>query len=243
DEGDTVAVRVLDTEAAQEQAMWAGVRRLLLLSVPSPVSFVQRHLSNQSKLVLTQNPDGSVADLLDDCTRAVADAIIADADGPPWDGAGFAALRERLRTQLIEDVFDTVADVEKVLTVLHRVAQALRSTTSLALTPSLVDAKAHVAALVPPGFVTATGRRRLPDLLRYLRGVQRRLQKLPTSPQRDRMNIDTVERVTDAYRKAGVDSIEIRWMIEELRVSLFAQELGTAYPVSEKRVLKAIAAL
>ncbi|HEU0040754.1 MAG TPA: DUF3418 domain-containing protein, partial [Jiangellaceae bacterium] len=243
DEGDTVALRVLDTEAAQEQAMWAGTRRLLLLSAPSPVSFVQRHLSNQSKLLLTQNPDGSVADLLEDCTRAVADAIIAAAGGPPWDEAGFAALRERFRAQLIEDVFDTVADVEKVLTVLHRVEQALRSTTSLALTASLVEAKAHIAALVPPGFVTVIGRGRLPDLLRYLRGVERRLQKLPTSPQRDRANMDAIERVDEAYRQTGVDSTDIRWMIEELRVSLFAQELGTAYPVSEKRVLKAIAAL
>ena len=239
DEGDSAGVRVFDTEAEQDAAMWAGVRRLLLLAVPSPVAFVQRHLTNQSKLVLSQNPDGSVADLVEDCTVCAADALIAAAGGPPWDEDGFQRLHDVVRAELIETVFSVVTEVEKVLTIAHRVATSLRGTSSLALAPSLVDAKAHLAALVGPGFVTATGRARLGDLARYVRAIERRLEKLPTSPQRDRTNMATVERVQQAYREARVGG-DIRWMIEELRVSLFAQELGTAYPVSEKRILRAI---
>ncbi|TDE11891.1 ATP-dependent RNA helicase HrpA [Jiangella asiatica] len=253
DDGESVALKVLDTEDEQDRAMWAGNRRLLLLSVPSPVPFVQRHLDNRSKLVLSQNPDGSVAALLDDVTAAAADALIADAGGPARDAAAFARLRERVRTDLIETVFGMVTEVEKVLEVSHRVAAALKSTTSLALTPSLVDARAHLAALMSPGFVTATGRRRLPDLLRYLRAIERRLEKLPTSPQRDRQHLATVQRVVDEY-EALLDALPpghrptaeheaVRWMIEELRVSLFAQELGTTQPVSEKRILRAIDAI
>ncbi|TDC45964.1 ATP-dependent RNA helicase HrpA, partial [Jiangella ureilytica] len=202
DEGASVALRVLPTESDQARAMWTGNRRLLLLAVPSPTAFVQRHLANRSKLVLSQNPDGSVAALLDDVAAASVDWLVAEAGGPAWDEAGFAALRERVRTDLIETVFEVVADVEKVLEVSHRVTSALKSTTSLALTASLVDARDHHARLMAPGFVTATGRNRLPDLLRYLRAIERRLEKLPTSPQRDHQNMDTVRRLTDEYEAA-----------------------------------------
>ncbi|RIQ11590.1 ATP-dependent RNA helicase HrpA [Jiangella rhizosphaerae] len=253
DEGGSVALRVLPTPADQARAMWTGNRRLLLLSVPSPTAFVQRHLTNRSKLMLSQNPDGSVADLLDDVAAASVDWLVAGAGGPAWDEAAFAALRERVRSDLIETVFEVVADVEKVLEVSHRVAAALKSTTSLALTPSLVDARDHLARLMPAGFVTSTGRKRLPDLLRYLRAIERRLEKLPVSPQRDRQHMDTIRRVTDEYEAAlaalppghgpTAGHEAVRWLIEELRVSLFAQELGTAQPVSEKRLLKAIDAL
>ncbi|SDU83253.1 ATP-dependent RNA helicase HrpA [Jiangella alkaliphila] len=253
DEGTTVALRVLPTPSDQARAMWTGNRRLLLLGVPSPTSFVQRHLANRSKLVLSQNPDGSVADLLDDVAAASVDWLVAQAGGPAWDEAAFAALRERVRSDLIETVFEVVGDVEKVLEVSHRVSTALKSTTSLALTASLVDARDHLARLLPRGFVTSTGRKRLPDLLRYLRAIERRLEKLPTSPQRDRQNMDTVRRITDEYEAAlaalapghGPTAAHdaVRWLIEELRVSLFAQELGTAQAVSEKRLLKAIDAL
>lgn len=253
DEGATVALKVLPTPADQARAMRTGNRRLLLLAVPSPTSFVQRHLTNRSKLVLSQNPDGSVAALLDDVAAASVDWLVGEAGGPAWDGAAFEALRSRVRQDLIETVFEVVADVEKVLDVAHRVTAALKSTTSLALTASLVDARDHLARLMPPGFVTSTGRARLPDLLRYLKAIERRLEKLPTSPQRDHQHMETVRRVTDEYEAALAalppghgptpEHDAVRRMIEELRVSLFAQELGTAQPVSEKRLLKAIDAL
>ncbi|SDS27283.1 ATP-dependent RNA helicase HrpA [Jiangella sp. DSM 45060] len=253
DEGATVALKVLPTPADQARAMRTGNRRLLLLAVPSPTSFVQRHLTNRSKLVLSQNPDGSVAALLDDVAAASVDWLVGEAGGPAWDEAAFEALRSRVRQDLIETVFEMVADVEKVLDVAHRVTAALKSTTSLALTASLVDARDHLARLMPPGFVTSTGRARLPDLLRYLKAIERRLEKLPTSPQRDHQHMETVRRVTDEYEAALAalppghgptpEHDAVRRMIEELRVSLFAQELGTAQPVSEKRLLKAIDAL
>ncbi len=250
DDGESVAVRVLGTEADQEAAMWGGTRRLLLLSVPSPVAFVQRHLTNESKLVLSRNPDGSVADLLNDCVDCAVDGFIARTGGPAWDEHGFAALREKVRGSLIEDMFEVAADVERALATSHRVETALKTTTSLALTPSLVEAKAHLAQLIRPGFVTANGRHRLGDLVRYLRALELRIEKLPNSPQRDRTHMATVQRVTDAYaetlaalpagRAPTPAHDEVRWMIEELRVSLFAQELGTAAPVSEKRIMRAI---
>src|SRR5699024_6993865 len=124
-----------------------------LLSVPSPSPFVQRHLTNETALVLSQNPDGSVAALLDDIAAAGVDALVDAAGGPAWDEARFARLRETVRADLIDSVFAMVGDVEKILVVAHRIMAALKGTTSLALASSLVDARSHLAALTPQGFV------------------------------------------------------------------------------------------
>lgn len=107
--------------------------------------------------------------------------------------------------------------------------------------------------LVGEGFVTRTGLARLDDLHRYLRGVEYRLNKLPENPRRDQVNMSKVEQMRQAVAKlrgslppgraADPDVAELRWMLEEYRVSLFAQELRTAYPVSDKRILKAVEAV
>jgi ATP-dependent helicase HrpA len=246
DEGDTVAIRTFGTEAEQRRAMWAGTRRLLLLNVPSPVKLVNARLTNQAKLALSHNPHGNAAALLDDCVACAADKLIAEAGGPAWDEAGFTALRDKVRAELHDATLDTVGRVERILAVAHRLEMRLKGTKSLALVPSLTDVRAHLSGLVFPGFVTATGWRRLPDVLRYLRAVEHRLDKLPDNPNRDRQLMTQIEGVQQAHqrlleRRPPVEGTErIRWMIEELRVSLFAQQLGTPYPISEKRIHKAL---
>ncbi|NYI08330.1 ATP-dependent helicase HrpA [Allostreptomyces psammosilenae] len=250
DEGDSVAVRSFATEAEQREAMWRGTRRLLLLNCASPLKYVQDRLSNRDKLALGRSPHGSVAALLDDCVSAAVDRLMADAGGPAWDAEGFRALYDRVRADLADVVLDTVVKTHRILAAWHVVEQQLRSVRSPALLPSLADARAQVAELVFPGFVTATGWRRLPDVLRYLRGVERRLVKLPESPGRDLERTREVAQVREEYqrlleslppaRREEPEVREIRWMIEELRVSFFAQGLGTAYPVSEKRIRRAM---
>jgi ATP-dependent helicase HrpA len=143
--------------------------------------------------------------------------------------------------------------VEQVLTTARAVEQRLKATSSLALVPALTDIRTQLRELIYPGFVTATGWRRLPDLLRYVRGIERRLDKLPTTHNRDRQLMEQVHRLREEYddmvarlparRRDDEDVRQIRWMLEELRVSYFAQSLGTAYPVSDKRILRAIDAL
>ncbi|PLW74249.1 ATP-dependent RNA helicase HrpA [Streptomyces sp. SCUT-3] len=250
DEGSSVAVRLFDTEAEQRAAMWAGTRRLILLGAPSPAKFVQSKLDNRSKLTLGHNPHGSVQALLDDCVSAAADRLMAAAGGPAWDEPGFTALSGRVRAGLPDATAETVAVVLEVLKAAHAVEDRLRSTNSPVLLPALADLREQLAALIPPGFVTATGRRRLPSLVRYLVAMDRRLQKLPGDPARDRARMEKVHAMQDAHREL-LDRLpkgrpvpeevrEIRWMVEELRVSYFAHALGTPQPVSDKRILKAI---
>ncbi|TNY37659.1 ATP-dependent RNA helicase HrpA [Thermomonospora catenispora] len=251
DEGDSVAVRLYETPAEQRQAMWRGTRRLLLLNSPSPVKLVHDGLSGQARLVLSRNPHGSVAALFDDCVTAAADRLMADAGGPAWDEEGFAKLHDHVRAELVDATAAVVGQVERILRVAHEVDRRLRGAAGLALVPSLTDLRAQLDELIAPGFVAATGCARLPDLLRYLRAMEARLDKLPENPVRDRQLMQQVHRIREEYddllrrlppaRRDEEAVRQIRWMIEELRVSLFAQRLGTRYPVSDKRIRKAIA--
>ncbi|MFJ9417073.1 ATP-dependent RNA helicase HrpA [Streptomyces sp. NPDC101227] len=251
DEGSSVAVRLFDTEAEQLEAMWAGTRRLILLNVPSnPAKFAQGKLSNQQKLALSRNPHGSIGALFEDCVTAAADRLIAARGGPAWDEESFRKLFDAVRADLVDATLKTIQQVQEVLAAWQACERRLKDTTFPSLLPSLTDIKEQLAALIRPGFVTAHGAKRLPDLMRYLVAADRRLQQLPTNAERDRTRMAKVKEMQDEYawlleqfpkgRPVPAAAREIRWMIEELRVSYFAHALGTAYPVSDKRIVKAV---
>jgi ATP-dependent helicase HrpA len=242
DEGGSVGIRLFDTAAEQTAAMWSGTRRLLLLGLNSPVRQVVGRLSNHAKLALGRNPYRSVPDLLDDCVAAAVDKLMADAGGPVWDGEAFAKLRERVRADLIGTAVDTVGKVVPILGLAYTVGQRLLSVPE----PTLSDVRAQLDGLVYRGFVTATGWWRLPEIPRYLRAVERRLDRLPSAAARDRDLMDQIHQVQQEYVRLrsqvpmSGELIQIRWMIEELRVSLFAQQLGTPYPISATRIYRAL---
>ncbi|AJZ82099.1 MULTISPECIES: ATP-dependent RNA helicase HrpA [Streptomyces] len=251
DEGASVAVRLFDTEAEQQEAMWRGTRRLILLQLPSsPAKFVQGKLSNQAKLALSSSPHGGVQALFEDCVAAAADRLIAARGGPAWDEESFRKLFEAVRSDITDATLDTVRKVQEVLAAWQSCERRLKDTRSPVLLPSLTDIREQLSELITPGFVTAHGVRRLPDLMRYLVAVDRRLQQLPGNADRDRARMAKVREMRDEYawlleqfppgRPVPQEALEIRWMIEELRVSYFAHALGTAYPVSDKRIVKAI---
>ncbi|MFD3937050.1 ATP-dependent RNA helicase HrpA [Streptomyces sp. NPDC058611] len=251
DEGGSVSVRLFDTEAEQQQAMWLGTRRLILLNIPvNPAKFASDHLTNQQKLALSRNPHGSIQALFDDCATAATDRLIADHGGPAWDEAAFRKLYEAVRADLVDTTVRTVGQVQQVLAAWQACERRLKATSSLTLVANLQDVKTQLAALVPAGFVTLTGLRRLGDLMRYLVAVDRRLQQMPTGVQRDTTRMQKVHEMQDEYawlleqlpkgRPVPAAVTDIRWMIEELRVSYFAHALGTAYPVSDKRIVKAV---
>ncbi|MFJ6197784.1 ATP-dependent RNA helicase HrpA [Micromonospora sp. NPDC092111] len=250
DEGTTVGVRVFDSEAEQAAAHWAGTRRLLRLTVPSPAKFLQGRLSNEAKLALSRNPHGGVLPLIEDVAGAAIDKLVADAGGPAWDAEGFAALRERVRADLVDTVVEVMGRVRQVLAVAYAVEQRLGATRNLAVVAALADLRHQLTGLVHKGFVTEAGYARLPDLLRYLTAIERRLDRLAGNPQRDKQQQDRVTAVQKEYqdllaalppaKRQSAAVRQIRWMIEELRVNVFAQALGTPYPVSEQRIYRAM---
>jgi ATP-dependent helicase HrpA len=251
DEGATVGVRVLDSRRAADLATWQGTRRLLLLAVPSPLVPVVKRLDNPTKLALGHNPHGSVPALLDDCVSAALDDIVAACGGPPREGEGFARLRDTVRGELQDVLFDVVRAVAALLTSARNVQNRVSAGTTPLLLPAMVDIRAQLSGLVYPGFVTTTGRARLVDVQRYLRAIERRLDALVSRPDRDRTLMNQVHAVVQEYdqwraslppaRRDDAAVTDVRWMFEELRVSLFAQTVGTPAPVSDKRIRRAMA--
>ena len=250
DTGDAVDVRLFETRAQADAAMLRGTRRLLLIQVPSGARAVASRLPVSAKLAMSRHPYPSTDALLEDCAAAAADQVILEAGGPAWDEAGFARLLEAARSALAARTADVVALVARALGEAHQVEASLAATPSPPVRAAFTDLRAQLTSLVYPGFVAETGARRLPDLVRYLRGMSRRLEKMPEALGRDAERMAAVERVSEDYqqtvadlppgRRDDPDVREVRWMIEELRISLFAQTLGTSGPVSERRIEKAL---
>jgi ATP-dependent helicase HrpA len=252
DTGTDVTLRIEATPDAAATATRGGLRRLVLLSSPSPASYVLEHLTANEKLALAASPYQNAKALIEDARVAVADAVIARTapGGIVRDRAGFERVRDAFSAAVTDELFAAVSLVSRILTAAREVERELKRQNSLTLLGALNDVRGQLDGLVHPGFVARTGLPRLAHLPRYLRGALERVRTLPDNPGRDRQRMTEYERVAAAFTEAGgvippaPDSpdrfVHARWLLEEFRVSLFAQQLGTAEPVSPQRILKAL---
>ncbi len=250
DEKDSVAIRLFDSQHEQQKAMWRGQRRLLLLNIPSPIKYLHEKLPNKAKLGLYFNPYGKVLDLIDDCIACGVDKLIDEHGGPTWQEAGYNKLHDKVRAELNDTVVDIAKKVEQILTAVFNINKRLKGRVDMSMALALSDVKVQLGGLVYKGFVTQNGWKRLSDTLRYLTAMERRLEKMPIDPHSDRARMLKIEKIQQAWstwynklpavRREDEDVKDVRWMIEELRVSYFAQQLGTPYPVSEKRIQQAM---
>ena len=244
----TVDLRILTRQDEQRSAQRHGVIALLERTLPSVHRYVVDHLSQRERLVFTQNPHGSVDALIRDCTVAAIDRLVPE--DPPFTKAEFDALTTHVRAELIDTVFAVTALVTETLAEASTLRKRLKKPGSLAAVPAFKDMAEQIDRLIYPGFVADTGWHALQHLPRYVKAVNLRLDKLSGHIQRDSVNMVLVQDIEQDYRgaRAAVPSTSpvpealtrVRWDLEELRVSLFAQELGTARTVSEKRVRKAL---
>lgn len=252
DDGTAVSLRIEATPEAAARATRAGIRRLVLRAVPSPVSYVLDHLTANEKLALAASPYPSAKALVEDARVAVADAVIARTTphGVVRDRAGFEALRDAFSAAVTDELFAATSLVARILLSLREIERAMKRQNSLTLLGALGDIRAQLEGLIHPGFVSRTGTARLAHLPRYLAAVAERLTQLADQPGRDRQRLTEYERSAAAYAEAGgtipsadtapASLVHARWLLEEYRVSLFAQRLGTAEPVSAQRILKTL---
>jgi ATP-dependent helicase HrpA len=252
DDGSSVSLRLETTPEDAARLTGAGVRRLVLLAVASPASYVLEHLTSTEKLALAASPYPSAKALIEDARVAVADAVLQREapGGSVRSGAAFEHVRDALSAVVVDDTFAAVSLAVRVLTGAREVERALKGQTSMALLGALGDVRGQLSGLVFPGFISATGLPRLAHVPRYLAGALERVQTLPDNPGRDRQRQTEYERAAALYAEAGgsippsADAppglVHARWLLEELRVSLFAQRLGTAEPVSPQRLAKAL---
>ncbi|WP_312797318.1 ATP-dependent RNA helicase HrpA [Kocuria sp.] len=241
-----VDLRILSDAEEQRAAQRDGVIALLHRTLPSVHRYVVDHLSQKERLIFTQNPHGSVEALITDCTIAAIDRLVPEE--PPFTRDQFRAVAEHVRAELIDTVFAVTALVTTALTESNTVRKRLKKPGSFGAVAAFKDMSEQLSRLIHPGFVARTGWRALQHVPRYLAGINVRLDKLSGHLQRDAVAMQTVHDLEAEYR-AAVDAVPstvptpaalraVRWDLEELRISFFAQELGTAHTVSEKRIRK-----
>ncbi|GAA4267633.1 ATP-dependent RNA helicase HrpA [Frondihabitans peucedani] len=255
DDGSSVSIQLMATAADQALQTPRGVRRLLMLQTPSPIAYVQQHLTSAEKLILATSPYQNTAALFADCLTAVVDDVLfrVKPDGMVFTDKEFGTVRDRVSAAVMDSMFQTVSLVARTLTAARDVDRALKQATNMALLPALTDAREQRDRLLQPGFVSATGLARLQRVPVYLVGIQRRITKLLENPARDRAWMVEVQQATRLYADAGgtfppapgADPalVRARWLLEEFRLSLFAQDLRPSESVSVQRIQKVLAAV
>jgi ATP-dependent helicase HrpA len=248
DEGSTVGVGVFGSPDEAEARHRLGVRRLLLLALPAadPTS----GLDTTQRLGLAGSPYPSVAELLDDLRAAILDDVV-DASPPARTRAEYDALVAAGREALVARTPQVLADVLRILADWRETDRMLSGRAELATLPALQDMREQLARLVGRGFLGEAGADRLRRFPTYLLAIRRRREQLDGQVARDRMLMDQLRPVEEAVlhqlaalpegRPPGQRLRRARWMVEEYRVSLFAQQLGTDGPVSDQRIRKLLA--
>jgi ATP-dependent helicase HrpA len=253
DNSTSVSIGLFDTQEKALKENHHGLRRLVLMNIPSPVSYLQKQLPNKAKLGLYFNPFGQVKKLIDDCIYAATDELMREFGIEAMNKYRFEALRDFVRTELNERVLLIAQKVETGLTTAHTIHKKMKGNVPLTMINAHSDIRSHVQSLVFEGFVSVLGVEKLDDWNRYIKGIARRLEKLIIDPSKDRMHQLSIEKVNATYnakiskipvgQSAPSELLDVRWLIEELRVSYFAQQLGTNGPISEKRIMNTLSDL
>lgn len=253
DHKSSVAIELFEQEEHAEQAMLNGISRLILLNIPSPLKYLQEKMPNKAKLGLYFNPFGSITDLLQDCIQGASLFLVKkymqdnSLVSLPRAETDFDFIRDYVRAEISDCVLIAAIKVEQALSLRHDIAKKLKGNVALNVIQSHGDIKQQSESLVFKGFVSASGFEKLDDIIRYLKGVLRRLDKLPIDPNQDRLKVIEVNKAQSLYdsvlakqrkdKPIAQEILSTKWMIEELRISLFAQNLGTAQPISLKRII------
>ncbi len=257
DVGDGVSIRILDSEQSAEAAMRAGLRRLITLSLGQDLRNLKRDLPGLDRMRLqyakAPSPDGEerlsrpkAPDLADELVALILDLTFTEGLPAIRDQAAFEQRLETRRRGLPHTAAEVCQLAAGILDAYQRLRKRLSGITQINWMPSVLDLRAQLDALVFRGFLQQVPFEHLKDYPRYLKAADQRAEKLLHAAGRDQERLRELTPLLGRWRERGEAARaaersdprldEIRWMIEELRVSLFAQQLGTAYPVSVKRI-------
>jgi len=248
-----VNIQLFSTQAEQRLAHPLGVRAMVLRTIQSPAKYVQEHLSHTESLALANIPYASFGALVDDILAAMVDREIErlEPNGLLFTKAQYELARQNSQLAVMDTVFETVALVAQIMLAARDANKAISGAKNMAFLGILSAEKAHIDDLLPKHFVSEHGLARLPRVLVYLKAIQARVEKLVENPNRDRLASVDLEQALKLFGDAGGQLpltratppklVRVRWLLEELRVSLFAQQLGTPETVSVQRIKKALA--
>ncbi len=249
DETDSVGIRLMATRDEQGAASWDGMRRLMLLNLPLANRLIR--LTNDEKLAVVASPYRSVDAWSDECILSALGSILLEFGSMPFDVDAFSALIADAKDSLDDVVTETV-DVSLVVLERYRSIVMSLAKTSSGYRDISEDMRGQLDQLVYEGFVAEMPVDRIRHVGRYLKAIAVRLGALEGNPERDRRQMGLIQALESDLAAVSIGSylpdrqselVDIAWAIQELRVSLFAQSLGTDGPVSEKRIRSRLEAL
>ena len=245
DRGDGVTLELYDNPERQAKAMRQGTLKLLALSLKSPAAYLETHLPNRAKLSMYYQPLGTIKELMQDLTMCAINNIMERHGGVPWDEESFARLKNVVRAELNDEALHVAKIAEQSLVKAHELKRLLKGQITFDLARSYADVSAQLDRLVYKGFISECGMEHLQELPRYLDAAIERVGRIHRDVVRDQMYLRTLEQIQDDYEQAlrsyhddmvPAPLLEVKWMIEELRVSYYAQHLGVKGPISDKRI-------
>ena len=256
DQGDAVAIRVLDAQHSAAEAMRGGLRRLFMLALGADLRTLRRGFCDTagglSRLRLQYakapqtGPTRVGSDLADELLAVIFDLTFTEGQPPIRDQACFEQRLKANKPRLFQVAQEVCSLAASILGTYQAVRKRLDGITQIQWMPSVLDMRAHLDSLVYRGFLVQIPFAHLQDYPRYLRALEQRAEKLSQAATRDRERMQALAPLLERWRERVAAAAEaerkderldeIHWMLEELRVSLFAQQLGTAYPVSVKRI-------
>ncbi len=245
DAGSSVSLELFESEEEATFHMRQGLKKLVMLSIPSPLSYLETKLPNKAKLAMYFNFIGNVKTLIEDLESLALDELMAENGGVSWSKDDFQHLVEIAKANIYDMVLKAATICERILIKANEIRKKLKGKMDLRTAYAFSDMAGQLNGLVYKGFATDAGWNNFTELERYLDAMLRRMEKVPIDPNRDLLMMNKLKSCQEAYESllgmfAGKlipdDVKNIKYMLEELRVSYFAQVLGTKYPVSDKRV-------
>jgi ATP-dependent helicase HrpA len=250
--GKSVDVELLATEADRLARHPRAVAELIRMAIPTPAKYIEAHLKQQEKLALASLPYQGIGAFVDDVIAALAIEEIQKvrSDGLIFSRKEFEAIRDSVQAKVLEFCFEVVALSSEISDAAREANKAISAASAMDFLNELSDEKAHISQLLSKNFISATPLERLKRLPVYLRAITIRVTKMQENPLKDRAAQVELSQAMQVFANAGGELplpsssaenlVRARWLLEELRVSLFAQTLGTKDPVSVQRIKKAL---
>jgi len=245
DDEDSVSIRLVATRQEQLDLAWKGLRRLVLLQLPAPGRMLRSLLGGRSGIEGALGPYRDREEWMADCLQAAVDDLMSAHPGPVESEAAFATLLATVRDGLADTLEVIGTESAKVLAALQELEMAAGNMPERHA-EAVDDVARQVRQFIYPGFVTGVGAGRLQDVSRYLAAAAYRLQRVSANPERDRdlmARVNALEAELDQLASTlpwSRELVEVSWMLQELRVSFFAQSIGARGPISVKRVTRAL---
>lgn len=249
DKQDSVSIALMESEAAAYQSTRQGIKRLLMLSLHQQADLLRKNMPKQKELALYYVSLGKAEDLRESIISQTFEQIFLQSlESFPRNEKDFQMLLDKGRAKVVKAGQNIAEQVLEALQSYAELQQKLASIKATALTPVVQDIQQHMQYLIYPDFVQHTPAQWLAHLPRFIQAALLRLDKAGQNLNQDQTNTAILQQFWQQYQQQKeqrethnediAELVEFRWLLEELRVSMFAQSLKTSVPVSVKRLEK-----